>query len=75
MKPPTFQNPFKVPLASSIFASGKSLFETSTLNQPKKDEDTKKEEVKDDDDEEEKLELDVKETVQQNSLFEKVFQR
>jgi len=33
LKPPTFQNPFKIPApqSSSIFASGKSLFESSTL--------------------------------------------
>ena len=51
------------------------MFETSTLTQTKKEEEAEKKEEEVEDEEEEKLEPDVKESVSQNSLFEKVFQR
>eukprot|EP00347_Sterkiella_histriomuscorum_P021742 403332924 len=84
IKPPVFQagNPFKIPgSTSNLFTSGKSLFDVQNVKsaaqkwQPPTASQNSDSNIKYDEEEEEKLQPDVKDGFQNNSLFIKVFQR
>lgn len=71
-------NPFKIPGSSStLFTTGKSLFNTSNLGNTYNPnaQVPKLSESKENDEEEDKLQEDIKEKVESNSMFEKLFQK